>query len=230
MTSSSCGITSIGGAPLEAQETTACLLLHPVARACAPSEKKNILQSQQESPREVTEPACRTDQVGCPSSFCSLASSVTSTRTALGALWCCHLSCPLLQLLLHHHPHPSCQLDLFLPLLYLHHHLQLHCPVPFASITSGCPLFPSIPSPSVSGLSPEIHPLPLSSLGPSLCPHQMQLCHCISLTFSLLPSPQHLHPHHPVHIIPITTTTSPPPSWFIALFPSPHQPGPIHCP
>nr|XP_055200512.1 interferon regulatory factor 4-like [Nyctereutes procyonoides] len=34
----------------------------PVARACAPSEKKNILQSQQESPREVTEPACRTDQ------------------------------------------------------------------------------------------------------------------------------------------------------------------------
>ncbi|KAM8919786.1 interferon regulatory factor 4-like [Lycaon pictus] len=34
----------------------------PVARACAPPEKKNILQSQQESPREVTEPACRTDQ------------------------------------------------------------------------------------------------------------------------------------------------------------------------
>lgn len=134
------------------------------------------------------------------------------TRTALGALWHCHLSCPLLQLLLHHHPHPSCQLDLFLPLLYLHHHLQLHCPVPFASITSRCPLFPSTPSPSASGLSPEIHPLPLSSLGPSLCPHQMQLCHCISLTFSLLPSPQHLHPHHPVHIIPITTTTSPPPS------------------
>nr|XP_045742196.1 interferon regulatory factor 4-like [Mirounga angustirostris] len=36
----------------------------PVARACVPPEKKNILQSQQEPPGEVTELACRTDQDG----------------------------------------------------------------------------------------------------------------------------------------------------------------------
>jgi len=36
----------------------------PVARACVPPEKKNILQSQQEPPGEVTELACGTDQDG----------------------------------------------------------------------------------------------------------------------------------------------------------------------
>ncbi|KAM7126107.1 interferon regulatory factor 4-like isoform 2-T2 [Molossus nigricans] len=36
----------------------------PVTRACASSEEDVILQSQQEPPREVAEPACRTDQAG----------------------------------------------------------------------------------------------------------------------------------------------------------------------
>nr|XP_019604066.1 PREDICTED: interferon regulatory factor 4-like isoform X2 [Rhinolophus sinicus] len=38
--------------------------LGPVTRACALPKKEDILQSQQEPPGEVTEPACRTDQAG----------------------------------------------------------------------------------------------------------------------------------------------------------------------
>nr|XP_035977748.1 interferon regulatory factor 4-like isoform X6 [Halichoerus grypus] len=58
----------------------------PVARACVPPEKKNILQSQQEPPGEVTELACGTDQgtrrrtlhtTGAP---CPLRTSATLVR------------------------------------------------------------------------------------------------------------------------------------------------------
>ncbi|XP_040303316.1 uncharacterized protein LOC121012335 isoform X2 [Herpailurus yagouaroundi] len=138
----------------------------PVARTCAPPGKKNILRSRQEPPGDVTElVAHRTDQASCPASPCSLASSVTS---ALGALWHCHLSCPLLQLLPRHHPCLSCQLDLFLPLLHLYCHPQPHRPLPFASnvcgSTAGC----------IRPVSSKFTPRPCHHS--CLCPHLHHLC------------------------------------------------------
>ncbi|XP_045300891.1 interferon regulatory factor 5-like isoform X3 [Leopardus geoffroyi] len=151
----------------------------PVARTCAPPGKKNILRSRQEPPGDVMELlAHRTDQASCPASPCSLASSVTS---ALGALWHCRLSCPLLQLLPRHHPCLSCQLDLFLPLLYLYYHPRPRRPLPFASnvcgSTAGCI------RPVSSKLTPRpCHPSRLCPHLCHLCPHLCHLCPLTSAT------------------------------------------------
>ncbi|XP_078300294.1 uncharacterized protein LOC132666770 isoform X2 [Panthera onca] len=160
----------------------------PVARTCAPPGKKNILRSRQEPPGDVTElVAHRTDQASCPASPCSLASSVTS---ALGALWHCRLSCPLLQLLPRHHPlsllparplltstpplvPPSAPPAPSLRLQRLRLRRRLHPPC-------FLPIHPS-PLSSLSLLSPSPSPLspPLSPLSPHLChfcPHVYHLC------------------------------------------------------
>ncbi|XP_053746334.1 proline-rich protein 36-like isoform X3 [Panthera pardus] len=159
-----------------------------VARTCAPPGKKNILRSRQEPPGDVTElVAHRTDQASCPASPCSLASSVTS---ALGALWHCRLSCPLLQLLPRHHPlsllparplltstpplvPPSAPPAPSLRLQRLRLRRRLHPPC-------FLPIHPS-PLSSLSLLSPSPSPLspPLSPLSPHLChfcPHVYHLC------------------------------------------------------
>ena len=60
------GVISVAGLPPGVQETTSYLLLHPVTWACSSSEERGTLQSQQECPREVTEPACRAAQVSAP--------------------------------------------------------------------------------------------------------------------------------------------------------------------
>lgn len=71
-------IISVEGIPPGNQEPTGSLFLLPVTRACALPKKEDILQSQQEPPGEVMEPACRTDQVSVPLSPCSLVSSLIS--------------------------------------------------------------------------------------------------------------------------------------------------------
>lgn len=227
------------GAPVKAQETTACLLLHPGARACAPPEN-NIPRKQQEPPGEVTELACGTDQVSCPSSppqscqLCHLSPELPSVFSALSCvLWHCPLPqlrsfpvCPLL------HPCPSRQLHLFLPGPHLPRHLQLRLLFPSPPSSLGPPVLSSSAVFSLitlCNLFPDIHPWPLSSSGPPLCPHQMQFWLCISLPFNpssplavaITPSLCLDHPHYhqpPYHLC------------FIAVFPLPHQPGPIHCP
>ncbi|XP_047708922.1 uncharacterized protein LOC125162207 isoform X2 [Prionailurus viverrinus] len=187
----------------------------PVARTCAPPGKKNILRSRQEPPGDVTELVAHgTDQASCPASPCSLASSVTS---ALGALWHCRLSCPLLQLLPRHHPCLSCQLDLFLPLLHLYFHPQPHRPLPFAS--NGCGSTASCIRPVSSKFIPC--PCHHSRLCPHLhhlCPHLCHLCPLISATclhaYHLCLHVCHFCPHlhhvcpHLCHLCPLISATS----------------------
>ncbi|XP_044118124.1 interferon regulatory factor 4-like [Neovison vison] len=147
----------------------------PGARACAPPEN-NIPRKQQEPPGEVTELACGTDQVSCPSSppqscqLCHLSPELPSVFSALSCvLWHCPLPqlrsfpvCPLL------HPCPSRQLHLFLPGPHLPRHLQLRLLFPSPPSSLGPPVLSSSAVFSLitlCNLFPDIHPWPLSSSG-----------------------------------------------------------------
>lgn len=112
------------------------------------------------------------------------------------------------------------------------------CTTIFSSIV----LFPLPLSPLGAPCSLQLHHhLPQASLLKFIpCPchhwvHHSALSRCSSVT--AFPSPSRCC-HHPSISTPITLSISsplPPPPlphhpWFIALSPSPHQPGPIHCP
>lgn len=187
-----------------AQETTACLLLHPGARACAPP-KKNIPRKQQEPPGEVTELACGTDQVSCPSSplqscqLCHLSPELPSVFSGT-VMW------PVLS--------PSCAPSLSAP-------SSSH--VPPASSTSSYlgPTCPTIFSSASCSLCLHHLWVPLFSRPPpSSAPSPSAIS---SLTFT--PGPCHHRVHHSVPIRCSSGSAFPSPSTLPALLllPSPHH-------